>query len=190
MENILTREQWLSSLVAELRPVFQSIGHPLPDRIRVTCGFPSKAARSDKARRIGEHWSPKASDDQTHEILISPVIDDPIEASAVLVHELAHAATDGDGHKGRFPRVVTALHLEGKPSATTAGDKFRAEFGALIDSLGAYPHARLNVSGRKVQSTRLLKACCPACGYTVRVTQKWAQQGLPVCPTDGSTFVI
>jgi hypothetical protein len=191
MENSnVTREQWLSGLVEELRPVFQSIGHGLPDRIRVTCGFPSKAARSDKARRIGEHWSPKASDDQTHEILISPVIDDPVEAAAILVHELAHAATDGDGHKGRFPRVVTALHLEGKPSATFAGDAFKAEFGAIIDSLGAYPHARLNVSGRKVQSTRLLKASCPTCGYTVRVTQKWAQLGLPVCPTDGATFSI
>lgn len=190
MENNVTREQWLSGLVAELRPVFDSVGHPLPDRIRVTCGFPSKAARSDKARRIGEHWSPKASEDGTHEILISPVIDDPVEAAGILVHELAHAATDGDGHQGRFPRLVTALHLEGKPSATTVGDKFRAEFGALIDSLGAYPHARLNVSGRKVQSTRLLKAVCPTCGYTVRVTQKWAQLGLPVCPTDGDTFAI
>lgn len=36
---------------------------------------------------------------------------------------------------------------------------------------------------RKVQSTRLLKACCTSCGYTVRVTKRWADKGLPVCPT-------
>lgn len=183
-----TREQWLLSLTEELRPLFGAHKHPLPDRIRVTCGFPSKAARSDKARRIGEHWSPKASSDNTHEILISPVIDDPFEAAGILVHELCHAATDGDGHKGRFPALAAALLLEGKPSQAAAGDKFRAEFGPLIDSLGAYPHARLNVTGKKVQSTRLLKATCPQCGYVVRLTSKWAAAGLPICPVDGSQF--
>ena len=94
-----TREEWLQSFLGEIRPVFQAAGHPLPDRIRVTCGFPSKSARSDKARRIGEHWSPKASDDLTHEISVSQVVDDPLEVAAILTHELAHAATDGDGHR-------------------------------------------------------------------------------------------
>lgn len=34
------------------------------------------------------------------------------------------------------------------------------------------------------QPTRLLKAECPVCGYTIRVTQKWVAQGLPVCYQD------
>lgn len=189
MENN-TREAWLAQLVTELRPFFQGVGVPLPDKIRVTCGFPSKAARSEKARRIGEHWSPKASQDGTHEILVSPVVDDPFEAAGILTHELCHAATDGDGHKGRFPAAARALHLEGSPVHAKAGDKFRKEFGDLVGSLGAYPHARLNVTDRKVQSTRLLKACCPTCGYTVRVTQKWASQSLPTCGGDGAQFVL
>ena len=115
-------------------------------------------------------------------------IDDPVEAVGVLVHELAHAATDGDGHQGRFPTLVKSLKLEGKPSATTVGDAFRAEFGALIDSLGQYPHARLNVNDKKKQPTRLLKAWCSSCGYTVRVTGKWAAIGLPICPTCNEQF--
>ena len=184
-----TREEWLQSFLGEIRPVFQAAGHPLPDRIRVTCGFPSKSARSDKARRIGEHWSPKASDDLTHEISVSQVVDDPLEVAAILTHELAHAATDGDGHRKRFPKLVAALHLEGKPTATVGGKAFAAAFGAVIDSLGAYPHARLNVSGKKTQSTRLLKAACPTCGYTVRLTKKWADKGLPTCPQDGDTLI-
>lgn len=35
---------------------------------------------------------------------------------------------------------------------------------------------------RKPQTTRLLKAACSSCGYTVRVTKRWADKGLPVCP--------
>ena len=132
----MTREEWLSAAVEELRPVFDSL-NPLPEKIRVTCGFPSVRSTALK-KRIGEHWSPKASEDQTHEILISPVLDDSVEVFAVLVHELAHAATDGDGHQGRFPATVRSLSLEGKPSQTYAGDAFKQRFKDLIDGLGPY----------------------------------------------------
>jgi hypothetical protein len=81
---------------------------------------------------VGEHWSARASADQTHEILISPVIDDPVRVLGILVHELAHASTDGDGHKGRFPALVKALSLEGKPTATVEGERFKAEYQPLL----------------------------------------------------------
>lgn len=185
----MTREEWLVALTGELRPLFTQAGFPLPDKIRVTCGFPSSKARSlNKA--IGEHWSSAASDDGHDEILISPVISDPVECAAVLVHELCHAATPGAGHKGEFVRAARALWLEGKATATVAGKAFRDNIGALIEGCGEYPHATLNVGRvRKVQSTRLIKAWCPACGYTVRLTEKWASTGLPECPNDGTTFI-
>ena len=185
-----TREEWLNQAVTELRPVFDAVKFPLPANIRVTCGFPSRHARA-RNRYIGEHWSGKASEDGTHEILISPVEDDPVQVFAVLVHELAHAATDGDGHGSLFKRCVHSLWLEGKPTATVAGDRFKAEFAPLIESLGLYPHARLNVGVTATkQTTRLIKACCPSCGYTIRLTDKWVKQGLPVCPVDGNQFSI
>jgi hypothetical protein len=148
-----TREDWLAQAIAELRSVFSALNHPLPDSIRVACGFPSSNARSAKNRAVGEHWSAKASSDNTHEILISPVIDDPVRVLGILVHELAHASTDGDGHKGRFPALVKALSLEGKPTATVEGEKFKAEYQPLLDDLGAYPHAKLN-AGDEPQSAR------------------------------------
>jgi hypothetical protein len=37
----------------------------------------------------------------------------------------------------------------------------------------------------KKQSTRMLKAECPECGYTIRLAKKWAEVGLPSCPSDG-----
>jgi hypothetical protein len=57
--------------------------------------------------------------------------------------------------------------------------------------LGEYPHARLNDNLRKKQTTRMLKASCPnpACAvrneakpYTVRLSQQWADAGMPSCP--------
>lgn len=36
------------------------------------------------------------------------------------------------------------------------------------------------------QGTRLKKASCPECGYTVRVTQKWLDVGPPHCPKHGA----
>lgn len=177
----INREQWLNNAVSELRSIFNINGFPLPDKVRVTCGFPSSKARSQH-RSIGEHFSPSASSDGTHEICISPVIDDPVEAFAVLCHELAHSATDGDGHRGRFPACVRALWLEGKVTETVAGDTFKQNFAMLIASLGEYPHAKLNVnSNYKPQSTRMQLAKCPSCGYKVRLSSKWSSVGLPWC---------
>ena len=131
------------------------------------------------------------SADGHHEILISPVIDDPLQVFATLVHELSHAATDGDGHGSRFTKCVRSLWLEGKPTSTVAGDAFKQNFKDLLASLGTYPHAKMNIDAlRKKQSTRMLKASCPACGYTVRLTKTWADQGLPSCPVDGSIFTL
>lgn len=178
----MNREQWLEKATELFRAEFDQIGHPLPEKIRVSCGFPSSKARARRNMAIGEHWSPKASNDQTHEIFISPVLEGEVEVLATLVHELCHAATDGDGHRGRFPSTAKALKLEGKPTATYAGDAFKQTFESIMGSLGDYPHAQLRaMSQQKKQSTRMLKACCPACGYTIRLTAKWAEMGLPTC---------
>jgi hypothetical protein len=40
------------------------------------------------------------------------------------------------------------------------------------------------------QSTRMLKAECAECGYTIRLTKKWADVGLPSCPTDGAALTL
>jgi hypothetical protein len=96
-------------------------------------------------------------------------------------------------HGVNFQKAADAMHLipaAGKKAykATTGGDAFKAAFGAIIDGLGDYPHAQLSMSTRKTQATRMLKAVCPSCGYTVRLTAKWAAKGLPSCPIDGDTF--
>ena len=36
----------------------------------------------------------------------------------------------------------------------------------------------------------MLKAECPKCGYTIRLTKKWADLGLPSCPIEDATLVL
>ena len=90
MNATITREQWLSTAIEELRPVFQALGKPLPQAIRVACGFPLNAKRS---KAIGECWASTSSADKTIEILISPTIADPFAVFEVLVHEACHATS-------------------------------------------------------------------------------------------------
>ena len=184
------REDWLSAAVSELRPFFDAVGAPLPANVRVTCGFPSNAKRSGA---IGECWADTASADKTFEVLISPVLDDPFRVFDVLVHELCHSTAGAMNHGLNFQRAASAMHLV--PSAgpkawkaTGPGPSFIPTFGAIVDSLGVYPHAALTMSKRKVQTTRMLKAVCPSCGYTVRLTSKWAALGLPSCPVDSDVL--
>jgi hypothetical protein len=183
------REDWLSAAVSELRPFFDAVGAPLPANVRVTCGFPSNAKRSGA---IGECWADTASADQTFEVLISPVLDDPLRVFDVLVHELCHATAGAMNHGLNFQRVAALMHLEATPvkgwKATARAASFLPTFESIIRSLDAYPHAALTMSNRKVQTTRMLKAVCPSCGYTVRLTHKWAALGLPSCPVDADVL--
>ena len=60
---------------------------------------------------------------------------------------------------------------------------------AILAELGDYPHAKLDASNRKKQTTRLIKTECPRCGYTARVARKWLDVGAPICPTDNVQMV-
>ena len=193
------REQWLNNAVTSVRGIFHANGFPIPDHIRVSCGFPSKRARS-LYRNVGEHFSPDLSEDATHQIFISPVLDDSVEVLGVLVHELSHAVT-GSSHGTEFKHCARKVWLEGSLTQTKVGATFRSNFAPILESLGIYPHAKLNVaSSYKVQSTRMLKAVCGTCvvhspdgsvksQYTIRVSKGWADKGLPTCQC-GTQFAL
>lgn len=190
-----TREEWLTQATAELRPAFEIAGSKLPERIRLTCGFPLHAKRNNA---IGECWIDSASADKHYEILISPVLADPTKVFEVLVHELCHTARGSFNHGVNFQKIATAMLLEPvNPNkrnawgATKGANGFDQAYGDIIASLGVYPHAELTFSnGKKKQGTRMLKAECPTCGYTVRLTSKWASYGLPACPVDADVLTL
>ncbi len=183
----VARETWLLEAAEGLRPLFVEVGNPVTGPIRVAMSFPSSRALSATKPRIGECWSALASADGTSEIMISPRLDDPLMIVATLAHEIGHAVLGGEvGHKAPFARLMKALGLDGKPTATFAGERFKVFAEPLLTSLGPIPHARLNGRGPiRKQTTRLIKCECTACGYLARVTRKWLDDvGAPVCPTD------
>lgn len=185
-----TREEWLISAVSELRPVFSGQGLTLPGNIRITCGFPLGHRRSGV---LGECWADSESRDKTFEILIAPTVDDPDEVFAEVCHQLICATPGAMSHGTAFQNAAQILGLIPKASDwkhTKAGPGFLERYGALVEDLGPYPHAALNLSQRPPEPTRLLKAWCPQCKYTIRLSQKWVSKGLPFCPVDAGVQFI
>jgi len=133
---------------------------------------------------LGECWSFECSEGQVTEIFMSPRYSDALLVAGTLVHELIHAAIGVDKKHGvEFRKAMKLVGLKGKPTATEADDQLREHLKALIEKIGPYPHSRLTPKMKlKKEGTRLKKVACEKCGYTVRVTAKWIEVGLPVCP--------
>ena len=119
-------------------------------------------------------------------MLFRSKLDQPLDVFAVLVHELVHCLPGCFNHGAKFGKVCTTLGLiPGQKGfkSTAPGPEFAETYANLLAGLGIYPHGALSpAGGRKKQGTRMLKASCPSCGYTIRLTHKWAEQGLPTCP--------
>lgn len=185
----MNREEWLTRTAEEF-------GWPLilgasdvakrPDVYRVALGWPSRGRGARGS--LGECWHSTMSADNAREIFISPKLAAGGEAGAVatLLHEQCHAALpDGVGHKGAFPKLVTAIGLEGKPTATVAGAALLKLIEAWIKNIGPYPHAPLTPDQKRgAVGSRLIKCECTHCGFVFRTTYKWLQAtgGQIQCP--------
>jgi len=182
------REAWLHAFADAARDHFAAAGHALPDTLRIGVGWTSGGARA-ASKVIGECYYPAAASDGVRSIIISTGagLPDAEAVAAVLTHELAHAALDaGVGHKAPFVKLVRALGLEGKATATVAGDAWRAWAGPVLAALGDYPHSTLSAgqTGKKKQAARNLKAACD-CGVIYRMSKTTALLGLPACGACG-----
>jgi hypothetical protein len=178
----MNREQWLSDAVELMRPWFETHGYPVPEKLRVSVGWPRSSRKA-----IGQCWHKSAAKDGVGQVFISPVLDTSVSALDTLAHELVHAAIDPHpGHAGKFVTAMKALGLNGKPKSAGAGPLLMPLILDIAAKLGDYPHAALDPrDGIKKQSTRLLKVECSNCGYVCRVTRKWLDDaGAPICPTD------
>lgn len=183
MARQITREEWLIKAVKELRrQVFAPAGIEIPE-CAVSCGFPGGGSAR---KRIGECWATKASDNAVAQVFVSPTLDGELTVLGVLTHELIHVFDDCEnGHKAPFVKVMKAVGLTGKPTATSVGPELLARLKDVEEKIGVpYPHARINLSDNsKKQTTRMLKVECPDDGYTVRTTRKWLDElGTPTCP--------
>lgn len=211
----MNRETWLNLLADKMAPKFDELGWPLQP-FRVSIGFTSAGKVSNIG---GECWHKSRSADGKFEILIAPHQSDVMTVAAILAHELTHAAVGFQHkHKGDFAKCMAALGMLRPFTSSIPGDAFKEWVQPFLNELGALPHAALQFSttamvpreprqdgeegqedgdneggssnARPKQKTRLLKACCRECGYTVRVTLKWVDQaGAPHCPNHGAMDV-
>src|SRR5688572_10729408 len=184
----MNREAWLNAAVDKFRPFFLGQNLKVPD-LYVSCGFPSRNATGTKKRAIGECWDGLQSADKKPQLFISPFLVDPIQPGGVLAtlaHEIIHATIGCEAkHGAKFVAAMKKIGLEGKPTATVAGELLIEKMKLITEELGAYPHSELKlVRERKVQTTRMKKVvcACDGCEFTVRMSQKWIDVGLPICP--------
>ena len=171
----LDRESWLTEaaqLIQDdiIRPALPS-GHVIENPFRVSVGFPPNSRASSK--HIACCIIAGASADNHNELFISPVEDDSHKILGSLVHEMIHQADDcKSGHRNFFAHVARKVGLEGKFTATTAGDKLNRYFDSLINLLGKIPHGKINIDKAKAkQGTRMIKVYCPECLFQFRTTQ-------------------
>ena len=186
MKKYNTREEWLNAAAMIMHLGSLQTPNITTDRkFRVSCGLPSRGAFASK-RRVGECWHEVCSSDHVNEIYISPTLDDPLQAFAVLMHELCHVIAGLDaGHGKGFSKVAHAIGLTGRMREATMSEETAAWAAGRIVLLGDYPHGALTGKEdptRKKQGVRLLKASCPGCDYTFRITRLHAEKGLPACP--------
>lgn len=186
-----TREEWLFSALTEITKHFLARGYTVP-QVRLACGWPSHGGTSAKRRCIGQAWSGEAASDGVVQIFISPYLADVADACGVLstlVHEICHAVVGNiNKHNKVFGKCARAVGLEGKLTATIAGEKLIEEFKAWLPLLGDYPHAKLDaiLGPVKKQTTRMIKMTCAECGYVARTSKKWLDEvGAAHCPNHG-----
>ena len=189
-KKIDTREQWLNRAKdGMIKTVFKQAGYKEEDfpQIRITCA----PIGSRKTKTIGQCYNNSLSADYTFEIVISSEIDTPEETIAILAHEIIHALVGLEAQHGpKFRKVALAIGLEGKMSATVAGEAFKQATQALLVKLGEYPHASMKRGEKKKQTTRMVKLECGDCGFICRASRSAIEaSGEPTCGCGGEMWV-
>ena len=135
------RETWLQEGIELLdKEFFSGRDNKLPNKIRVSCGFPKRATH----KAIGQCWDNIVSEDETYEIFVSPTKAESVRVLDILLHELIHASVGTEhGHRGPFRTMAKGFGLAGKMTATYAeeGTELYEILSKISSRLGKYPHA-------------------------------------------------
>lgn len=182
----MNREEWLTKLsIKHILPLLKAADGKVEYKYRVSVGWPKGSRGGKGAEAIGQCFPPAVSADKVHEIFISPILG-AYEAVETLIHEQIHASAGLKAkHAGAFKRLALAVGLTGKMTATVAGPELKAKIEAWIKSMPEYPHGVMSIDKKAVKpGSRLLKACCEGCGYTIRLSRQWLDVAIPACPNE------
>ena len=190
---LITREEWLVSGVELLQDrVFKQADLEIPNDVKVACGFPSSNAKAGKNQAVGVCHPRSHSEDKVNEIFINPCESDSLRVLDVLAHELIHAIDDcKNGHKKPFKDMAVAVGLTGKMTATVATPELEEILQKMVAEIGKYPHAKIDTSQKKKQTTRQKKVECSSCEGIFYTSRKHLQalsdySPCPFCSEEGS----
>jgi hypothetical protein len=173
------REAWLREAYALIR---KELLPEAPAFVAVTWGFPSHRATSRRKRTIGQCWSGsavKGGIEGGRVILVSPVIDAPLEVLDTLLHEMIHAALPADaGHRAPFSRICRRIGLVKPWTATTPSPELKTKLEGYLKKLGPWPGGHLIVKPK--EKGRQMKAEC-GCGRILRCAKKTFEAGPILC---------
>lgn len=167
------RENWFNKALPLLQEhVFTPAGLAIPDNVRIGVGTLSSRSGKSNSASLGICFPAEKSESKTIEIFISPELEDSNRVLDVVCHELIHAI-DGNknGHKGPFRKMALAIGLEGKMTATTASERLNGTLSEIVEEIGKYPHEKLDTTGQKKQTTRMLKMQCSQCQWNFRTNK-------------------
>lgn len=183
----VTREEWFARFVEHARVIFARVGFPLPERVRVSAGFPLGV--SPRKNIWGQIFLPIHSMDEHNEVFVNPTLD-KLDLASTLVHELVHAAVPSDTkHGSMFRSVGTLVGLSGKPKSMGARgnpELFLSVWGTVLTECGPYPAGCMTnlVAIKKPSPPGPVKLMCDAgCGCWLRTSRKFADAfGGMACP--------
>jgi len=180
----MNREEWLSEMAEKMKPEFSKRGFPVAADIKVSCGF----GMNKKA--IGLCVDTK----DRFELFVSPRVSDPMQVCDILVHEIVHTVVGVEAKHGKkFAECALAMGLKGPMRCTTGTEESQNWIQPLIDQMAEpYPHKEMQPLEDKPKEDRpktTFKVVCPSCGYTYRLSKKWLEVAVPVCPLHGEMQV-
>jgi hypothetical protein len=173
------REAWLREAYALIR---KELLPEAPETVAVTWGFPSKNATSRRKRTVGQCFggnSVRGKIEGGRAILVSPVIEKPLEVLDTLLHEMIHAALPPDvGHRAPFSQLCKRVGLVKPWTATTPSKELKEKLEGYLKKLDPWPVGHLFVVPK--EKGRQMKAECE-CGRILRCARKTFEAGPILC---------
>lgn len=136
-------EVWLNEAVELLRPVFAEAGYEIPP-VYVSVGFSTYGYKPGaKKNIIGVCHASWMTMDGINEIYITPLVTEPVDVIALLVHELIHAVDDcKSSHGPGFQKISRALRCTDNRHVPLNEWRETVErYRAMARQLGRYPRA-------------------------------------------------
>jgi hypothetical protein len=189
MKRVDTREAWLHEAsylcVAAIKKTAADLNIELTEPKN---GYDVSMAPITSRRCIGLCYGASDCRDEKARIVIDVSLECPVRVIHVLLHELVHAYTNGDGHRGRFPKIMKALGSEGKMTATVEGE-LQAEWIServltlLPEWSSVHSVWSFKRRGQRGKGSRLVKLQCMCCGCIFRMSNKWIEEAHALsCP--------